>query len=109
MPEEEQEELSDWVYDLMLDLYKNESRYTEELYDDIGWTENVKIFVKYNANKALMNLGLDPFFEETMEDVDPIVMNGISTATSNMDFFSSVGNGYLVSDSEVMKDSDYDY
>lgn len=106
--EEEQAEMTDWVYDLMLDLFKNESRYTEELYDDIGWTENVKTFLKYNANKALMNLGFDEFFEETMADVDPIVMNGISTTTSNMDFFSSVGNGYLLSDSEVMKDSDYD-
>ena len=56
-----------------------------------------------------MNLGLEPFFSETVEDVDPIVMNGISTTTSNMDFFSSVGNGYLLSDVEPMKDEDYAY
>ncbi len=105
----EQEELTDWVYDLMLDLYKNEAKYTEELYDEIGWYEDVKVFVKYNANKALMNLGLDTFFNETMDDVNPIVMNGISTSTSNMDFFSAVGNGYLLSDVEAMKDSDYNY
>lgn len=109
LPEDEQQELTDWVYDLMLDLYRNESRYTEELYDEIGWTESVKVFLKYNANKALMNLGLEPFFSETVEDVDPIVMNGISTTTSNMDFFSSVGNGYLLSDVEPMKDEDYAY
>lgn len=107
--EKEQEELSDWVYDLLLDLYKNESRYTEDLYDEIGWTDNVKTFLKYNANKALMNLGLEPFFKETMADVDPIVMNGLSTTTSNHDFFSQVGNGYLLSDVEVMRDEDYDY
>lgn len=29
--------------------------------------------------------------------------------TSNHDFFSQVGNGYLLSDVEVMKDEDYDY
>ena len=105
----EQEELTDWVYDLLLDLYTNEAHYTEELYDGIGWTENVKTFLKYNANKALMNLGIEPLFSETMADVDPIVMNGLSTTTSNHDFFSQVGNGYLLSDVEVMKDEDYNY
>lgn len=109
LSEEDRQVMTDWVYDLLLDLYQNESRYTEELYDEVGWSENVKVFLKYNANKALMNLGLDPFFSETVEDVDPIVMNGISTTTSNMDFFSSVGNGYLLSDVETMKDSDYDF
>lgn len=109
LPADEQQELSDWVYDLLLDLYRNEARYSEELYDELGWTDKVKVFLKYNANKALMNLGLDPFFAETVADVDPIVMNGISTTTSNMDFFSSVGNGYLLSEVEAMQDADYDY
>ena len=56
-----------------------------------------------------MNLGIEPLFSETMADVDPIVMNGLSTTTSNHDFFSQVGNGYLLSDVEVMKDEDYNY
>ena len=106
---EEQAELTDWVYALLMDLYKNESKYTAELYDAVGWTENVKTFLKYNANKALMNLGIDPLFEETIADVDPIVLNGLSTTTSNHDFFSQVGNGYLLSDVEEMTDTDYDY
>ena len=28
----------------MQDLYDNEVRYTEELYDGVGWTEDVKTF-----------------------------------------------------------------
>ncbi len=30
------------MYDLLYELYENEERYTEELYDEIGWTEEVK-------------------------------------------------------------------
>ena len=106
---EEQEDLTDWVYKLTLNLYENEMQYAKELYNEIGWTENVRIFMQYNADKALMNLGIEPLFGVTAADVDPIVMNGLSTTTSNHDFFSQVGNGYLLSDVEVMKDEDYDY
>ena len=66
----------------------------------------MKVFIRYNANKALQNLGFDPLSPDTAEDVDPIVMNGISTGTSNHDFFSQVGNGYLLV-VEAMDDEDY--
>lgn len=108
LPEEEQTKLRDWLYELLFELYENEEQYTELLYDELGWTEEVKTFLRYNANKALMNLGQDPLFPDSSEDVNPIVMNGISTGTSNHDFFSQVGNGYLLGQAEAMKDSDYD-
>ena len=108
LPEEEQEKLRDWLYELLFELYENEEQYTELLYNELGWTEEVKTFLRYNANKALMNLGQDPLFPDSSEDVNPIVMNGISTGTSNHDFFSQVGNGYLLGQAEAMKDSDYD-
>ena len=107
LPEKEQEALKEWMYDLLYTLYENEEKYTEELYDEIGWTDEVKTFLRYNANKALMNLGLDPLFPESAEDVNPIIMNGISTGTSNHDFFSQVGNGYLLGQVETMTDEDY--
>ena len=62
-----------------------------------------------NANKALMNLGQDPLFPDSADDVNPIIMNGISTGTSNHDFFSQVGNGYLLGEVEAMTDDDYLY
>ncbi|MFV0395762.1 MAG: class 1b ribonucleoside-diphosphate reductase subunit beta [Coprobacillaceae bacterium] len=104
-----QEELKEWMYNLLYELYENEERYTEELYDALGWSADVKTFLRYNANKALMNLGMEPMFPETANDVNPIVMNGISTGTSNHDFFSQVGNGYLLGHVEAMKDEDYLY
>ncbi|QTU82491.1 class 1b ribonucleoside-diphosphate reductase subunit beta [Carnobacteriaceae bacterium zg-C25] len=107
LSEKEQEELKMWVFNLCLELYQNEVKYTQSIYDQIGWTEKVKVFIRYNANKALQNLGFDPLFPDTAEDVDPIVMNGISTGTSNHDFFSQVGNGYLLGAVEAMEDDDY--
>ncbi|WP_442760654.1 class 1b ribonucleoside-diphosphate reductase subunit beta, partial [Enterococcus italicus] len=107
LPEAEQAELKDWMYGLLFELYENEENYTDELYGEIGWAEEVKTFLRYNANKALMNMGQDPLFPDSANDVNPIVMNGISTGTSNHDFFSQVGNGYLLGSVEAMKDEDY--
>lgn len=105
--QDEQEKMKEWMYDLLFTLYENEEVYTELLYDKLGWTEEVKTFLRYNANKALMNLGMDPLFPDTASDVNPIVMNGLSTGTSNHDFFSQVGNGYLLGTVEAMDDNDY--
>lgn len=108
LSEDEQEEMKNWTYELLFRLYQNEVKYAEYLYDEIGWTERVKVFLRYNANKALQNLGFDPLFPDTANDVDPVIMNGISTGTSNHDFFSQVGNGYLVGMVESMEAEDYE-
>ena len=109
LSEEEQEEFKGWMYELLYDLYENEEKYTHLLYDQVGWVDDVLTFLRYNANKALMNLGMDPLFPDTAEDVNPVVMNGISTSTSNHDFFSQVGNCYLLGNVEAMQDSDYEF
>lgn len=103
-----QAEVRDWMYDLLFDLMDNELEYTKEVYDQVGWTDEVTVFVKYNANKALQNLGFEPFFPEgTAEAVNPVVMNGISLETANHDFFSQVGSSYLMGQVEAMEDQDY--
>jgi len=107
LSEEKQESMKKWVYELLFKLYENEMEYTSYMYDSIGWTDDVGVFLRYNANKALQNLGFDPLFPDTEEDVNPIVMNGISTGTSNHDFFSQVGNGYLLGKVESMEEEDY--
>ena len=108
LSQSDQQKLQDWMYDLLYSLYDNEEKYTSLLYDDIGWTDDVNKFLRYNANKALMNLGQNPLFADgNAENVNPIVMNGISTGTNNHDFFSQVGNGYLLGKVAAMKDSDY--
>ncbi|MCX2187032.1 MULTISPECIES: class 1b ribonucleoside-diphosphate reductase subunit beta [Limosilactobacillus] len=105
--EKQQQDMKDWMYNFLYDLYSNEEEYTKILYDQVGWTSDVLTFIRYNANKALMNLGQGPLFPDTAADVNPVVMNGISTSTSNHDFFSQVGNGYRLGEVEAMSDDDY--
>ncbi|OBW55823.1 class 1b ribonucleoside-diphosphate reductase subunit beta [Solibacillus silvestris] len=89
-----QQELTLWGYEYLLDLYQNEMKYTDDLYAETGLSPEVKKYVRYNANKALMNLGLDTMFPD--EEVNPIVMNGISNTGSTYDFFSQKGSTYAV-------------
>ncbi|WP_032916512.1 class 1b ribonucleoside-diphosphate reductase subunit beta, partial [Streptomyces sp. NRRL B-11253] len=62
---ERQQELKDYTFNLMYELYENEVHYTQDLYDSVGLTEDVKKFLHYNANKALMNLGFEAMFPKT--------------------------------------------
>ncbi|WP_276353109.1 class 1b ribonucleoside-diphosphate reductase subunit beta [Cohnella caldifontis] len=93
LDEDERSAAVETLQGLLRYLHGNEERYTEELYGAVGLTEEVKAFLRYNANKAFMNLGLEPLFPE--EDINPIVLNGISTRTKQHDFFSKKGNGYV--------------
>ncbi|MDQ8094230.1 class 1b ribonucleoside-diphosphate reductase subunit beta [Bacillus amyloliquefaciens] len=98
-------EMRDFAVELLTELYDIEVAYTEDLYDAVGLTHDVKRFMRYNANKALQNLGFDPYFEE--ERPNPIVMNGLNTKTKSHDFFSQKGNGYKKATVEALKDSDF--
>lgn len=102
---EEQDIAEKFVSELLMDLYKNELEYTEELYDPIGLTHEVKKYIRYNANKALMNLGIESAFEE--EEINPVVLNGIRTETSTHDFFSTKGKGYQKGTVEPLRDDDF--
>ncbi|TVY10000.1 class 1b ribonucleoside-diphosphate reductase subunit beta [Paenibacillus cremeus] len=89
----DKEKAKDQLDRLLFQLNSNENLYTDELYSAIGLQEEVKKYSRYNANKAFMNLGFEPYFPE--EDINPIVMNGIKTSTKQHDFFSKKGNGYI--------------
>ena len=103
---EEQQEVQKETQDLLLELYDIETAYTEEIYTSIGLVEEVNRFIRYNANKGLMNLGLEPHFEE--EEINPIVLNGLRTDTKNHDFFSVKGNGYVkATNVEKLSDDDF--
>lgn len=90
---DEQDDAREIFLGLLRFLHENEERYTDELYAAIGLADEVKTYVRYNANKALMNLGMEPVFPE--EEINPIVQNGIRTGTKQHDFFSKKGNGYV--------------
>lgn len=107
LPEEEQLKLKEWILELAFDLWENERKYTKELYSATEWVAKVDTFLEYNLNKAMNNLGFDDLFEYDPKDLDAVVMNGLSTSTSNHDFFSQVGNGYLLGQVEAIQKEDF--
>lgn len=105
-----QEELKEFAYMLLLDLMDNEVDYTELLYDDMGLTEDVKKFLKYNANKALMNLGFDALYSRDESTASAAVMSALSpNANENHDFFSGSGSSYVMGKAEDSEDEDWDF
>ena len=104
------EEIKDFAYSLLMELYENEIRYTADLYDEIGLTEDVKKFLHYNANKALMNLGFDALFPQEVTDVNPAIISALSpNADENHDFFSGSGSSYVIGKHEATEDEDWDF
>ena len=104
---EKQDDLKMWGYSLLLDLYQNEMRYTDDVYAETGLSPEVKAYVRYNANKALVNLGLDPMFPE--EEVNPVVMNGIRNEGTTYDFFSQKGSTYQVGRVSPITEKTFDF
>lgn len=102
-----QKELYEWTIDLLNQLYNEQMELVEEIYDPVELSHDVKIFCRYNANKALMNLGFDPYFE--WEEVNPVVLNGLNTETKTMDNFSMKGNGYQKMVTESIKNEDFNF
>lgn len=109
-PQERQEELKQYTYDLLMELYNNECKYSADLYDEIGLTEDVKKFLQYNGNKALMNLGYDPLFPKETAEVNPAILSALSPdANENHDFFSGSGSSYVIGKHEATEDEDWDF
>lgn len=104
-PEDVQAEMERFTYDLFDELIVNEIEYTRELYDELGLSNDVINFVKYNANKALNNLGYDGRYEHG--EVNPIVLNGLDTKSKSHDFFSTKGNSYKKALVEPIRDEDF--
>ncbi|MCY9737530.1 class 1b ribonucleoside-diphosphate reductase subunit beta [Paenibacillus alvei] len=105
LSEEQKKIAATAVLQLLDELMENEINYTKEVYGSLDLHHDVIDFVKYNANKALMNLGMDTIYEHG--DVNPIVLNGLNTETKTHDFFSTKGNGYAVAKVEPLRDEDF--
>ncbi|WP_411704192.1 class 1b ribonucleoside-diphosphate reductase subunit beta [Edaphovirga cremea] len=105
-----QKQVKTQTCDLLQDLYDNEISYTEELYDGVGWSEDVKKFLHYNANKALMNLGYEALFPASMANVNPAILSALSpNADENHDFFSGSGSSYVIGTAVNTEDEDWDF
>lgn len=88
----EKESVKEEMMKLFYELYENECKFTDEIYSDIELTSEVKEYIKYNGNRALMNLGFEEEFE--VKEVNPIVLNGLNVETTQHDFFSKKSTNY---------------
>ena len=109
LPEERRQELKDFAFALIFDLYDIEQKYTAELYDGIGLTEDVKAFLHYNANKALQNLGYEALFPPAACEVNPAIMAALSPDSQSHDFFSGSGSSYVIGKAVATEDDDWDF
>lgn len=108
--EERKQEMKDYTFELLFELYENECDYTHDLYDGVGFAEDVKKFLHYNANKALMNLGYEAMFPASVCDVNPAILAALSPgADENHDFFSGSGSSYVIGKAEKSEDEDWDF
>jgi ribonucleoside-diphosphate reductase beta chain len=108
--EAERQDIKDYAFSLMYELYDNEVQYTQDLYDGVGLTEDVKKFLHYNANKALMNLGYEAMFPASVTNVNPAILSALSpNADENHDFFSGSGSSYVIGKAVSTEDDDWDF
>jgi ribonucleoside-diphosphate reductase beta chain len=106
----QRDEIKDYTFSLLYELYDNEVQYTQDLYDSVGLTEDVKKFLHYNANKALMNLGYEAMFPASVTNVNPAILSALSpNADENHDFFSGSGSSYVIGKAEATEDEDWDF
>ncbi len=105
-----QQELHQFALTLLMALYENEVEYTDALYQSVGWQDDVKKFLHYNANKALMNLGYQALFPAELTDVSPAILAALSpNADENHDFFSGSGSSYVMGKAVETEDDDWDF
>ncbi|MDJ0318258.1 class 1b ribonucleoside-diphosphate reductase subunit beta [Arthrobacter antibioticus] len=106
----EQEEMRKFTYELLEELYELELQYSGELYEPLDLMEDVAVFVRYNANKALMNLGYPARFTAEQTQVNPEILAALSPGSNeNHDFFSGSGSSYVIGISQDTDDGDWDF
>lgn len=101
-----QQKLQAEANELLEALMDVELAYTNELYTAVGLQEDVAQFLRYNANKAMMNLGYEPIYQDT--HFNPVVLAGLDTESKTHDFFSNKGNSYVKAlHVEELRDEDF--
>ncbi|WP_084499473.1 class 1b ribonucleoside-diphosphate reductase subunit beta [Brevibacterium album] len=107
---ERQEHMREFTFALLEQLYELELEYSGELYEPLGLMDDVSAFVRYNANKALMNLGYPARFATEETAVRPEILAALSPgADENHDFFSGSGSSYVIGTAVDTSDEDWDF
>ncbi|MDN6460381.1 MAG: class 1b ribonucleoside-diphosphate reductase subunit beta [Corynebacterium flavescens] len=108
--EAKRQEMKEFTYELIQELYDLELKYSGELYEPLGLMDDVAIFVRYNANKALMNLGYPNLFPHEECQVNPKILAALAPGSDeNHDFFSGSGSSYIIGKAVETSDADWDF
>lgn len=107
---EKQQEMKEFVFELLYKLIDLEKVYLNELYDGFGLADDAIRFSVYNAGKFLQNLGYDSPFTDEETRIEPEIFNQLSArADENHDFFSGNGSSYVMGVTEETEDDDWDF
>lgn len=96
---QKKEYYQDWASEKVDELYAIEVKYTQDLFDSFGLTEDVKKFVRWNGNKALQNLGFTALFVH--EDLDPVIENQLNIEGVTKDIFTGKSNYSKIKESAI--------
>lgn len=104
------EEMRVFTEDLVRRVMELEGVYSRELYEGTDLYEDVMTFVRYNANKAVMNLGYPAMFDAAETAVRPDILAALAPdSDENHDFFSGSGSAYVIGHAEDTDDDDWDF
>lgn len=107
---EVQAEMDWFTHELATELYENEVIYTRNLYDPVGLTEDALHFIRYNLNKAMMNLGYEAPFSTDETKVSAAILASLSPdSNENHDFFSGAGSSYVMAEVEELSEDDWSF
>ena len=85
-------ETREYAREFVQELLETELERSEQLYDKVGWTEDVKHYLRYNANKALANLGIEPLYPREQTKIPAYILSALDPGTAEShDFFSGSG------------------
>lgn len=99
----------EYTCELLHTLYANEIDYAHDLYDELGWTDDVLPYMRYNANKALANLGYQPAFDRDTCQVNPAVRAARPRCRGEPRLFSGSGSSYVMGTHQPTTDTDWDF
>ena len=72
--------------------------------------EDVLAFLRYNANKALNNLGYEGMYPTDMCQFHTAIKTSLDPGgNENFDFFSGSGSAYVIGKAEDTTDDDWDF
>ncbi len=103
------DEIKDYTFSLLYELYDNETHYTQSLYDSVGLSEDVKKFPlqrQQGADEPRLR-GDVPGVGDEREPGDPV--GPVAQRRREPRLSSRVGSSYVIGKAEATEDDDWDF